>query len=748
MVPTPSEAHALLAKSDPAANAQLKAPPNVVTAYFTESLDSNLSSLRVVDGSGTRVDDGKLVFGPEPDHMAIGINGNLEPGYYTVLWQSLSSADGHLFKGFYPFTVLNPDGSQPSGHPFEGAASGGVTARPDTVTVRWSRIIWAAALLGSLAFFLWVVVPSLGEIEEPWRKRWRDAARSRALRVALTSGVALAIVGVFELYLQADQLGGTRYLDDVLRNDWGQRWIQRQIVLAGIGTSLGAALLLARRGRDVFAVGAMWVGLVCALAYVLLLALTSHADAVVGSFWAVGSDFLHMVAASVWIGALLQLTLALIWLRQEMPKDAKSQIQIGCFPRFAAIAATSVTVLLATGLANAVTQISDWSSLVDTAYGRALLVKLGIMGALLLVAGVNALYLRPRIEDASFEGDPADALRRRMSIAVRAELLLGVAVLCAAAILVLYPTSRVVRDAEAFEKASTSAIVGYEQLQPANDLIIDFTASPNTAGQNSFRVFLFPQQASGVGDVLKVRLKFRYQAEDLGVSQIDMEPGGLNAYKAVGPYLSRSGQWTVDVTVRRRGADDATASFPVPVAALGAGTGQFRYPLTVGSWLSVAAASLSVIVLLLAIWISGWQGLPEFALRFVRVGTALVSVLGVGVVVITLIPNTSNSTGNPIKATTESISIGQQLYVQNCASCHGQNGRGDGQQAQTLAVKPADLRVHVPYHQDQFFFNAIKGGLGPIMPAWSDTLTDEQIWNIINFLHSEFGQDAQQSSTQ
>ena len=380
--------------------------PSNVTAFFSEALDTNLSSLQVLDGDGKRVDDGNTTFGPESVRMQIGIKGTLSPGYYTVVWETLSAVDGHLFKGFYPFTMLNADGTQPTGQAYQGVSAGGTTAQPDTVSVRWARLLGIAALLGTLAFFSWVVSPSLGEVEEPWRTRWRDTARKRLLQVSLVAAAALAVTAVGELYLQAHQVGGLSYLSDVLKNDWGQRWIQRQIVLAGIVVALGVAYYLWKRDRQRLGDVAVWVALAGSLVYVVLLALVSHGDSIPGSFWAVGAYFLHVAAASVWIGMLFQLALFLLWLRQDMPREAKTDLQASHLQRFSTIAATSVIVLLATGAANAAGQIPDWSSLYDTAYGRALLVKLGIMCVLLLAAAANAFYLRPRIVDESGRGQP------------------------------------------------------------------------------------------------------------------------------------------------------------------------------------------------------------------------------------------------------------------------------------------------------------------------------------------------------
>jgi copper transport protein len=759
LAPTTADAHALLVRSDPKQNDQLRVAPSNVTAYFSETLDTHLSSLQVVDGAGERVDDGSTTFGPEAERMQIGITGTLGAGYYTVIWETLSSVDGHLFKGFYPFTVLNENGSAPAGQPFQGVSTGGTTAAPDTVTVRWARLLGIAALVGTLAFFSLVVRPSLAEIDEPWRTRWRDTARRRVFRVALLSAAVLGIVAIGELYLQLDQVGGLSDLGDVLRNDWGQRFIQRQVVLAGMLVAIGIAYYLWRRGRDVLADAAVLVALAGGAAYVLLIALVSHADALPGKFWAVGADFLHILAASVWIGMLAQLAWFLVWLRQDTPTEHKTALQASHLQRFGVIAATSVVVLLATGVANAGAEISDWSALVDTAYGRALLVKLGILGALLLAAATNAFYLRPRIVEESDEGRPADDLRRRMNVAIRVELVLGIAVLCAAAVLVLYPTSRQVRDVEAFQKASTSAIVGYEETQPTGsggptDLEITLSVSPNTVGQNSFRVFIAPLGEEAFsptpgepGEILKVQLRMALRGEDLGITTVDMEPAGApTAFKAVGPYLSRAGAWDVDVVIQRRQLDDARATISVPVGAPGAGGGQFEYPFTAGSWLTVGAATLLVLALIAAVWVTEWPGVPQIAPRQLRVGVATLTVLGAGLVAISLLPGESRGNQNPIEPTAQSISIGQQLYVQYCSACHGINGDGNGPQAETLVLKPADFRIHIPYHMDEYFFNRIQNGLGTFMPAWKGTISEEDTWNLINFLHAEFGPNASPSS--
>ena len=98
------------------------------------------------------------------------------------------------------------------------------------------------------------------------------------------------------------------------------------------------------------------------------------------------------------------------------------------------------------------------------------------------------------------------------------------------------------------------------------------------------------------------------------------------------------------------------------------------------------------------------------------------------------------SEGNPVASSAASIERGRQLFIQNCIQCHGETGRGDGPLAPTLRIPPANLYDHVPYHPDEFFFNIISNGLQGIMPAFASQLSEEDRWNVLNFLREQFGQ--------
>jgi putative copper export protein/mono/diheme cytochrome c family protein len=85
----------------------------------------------------------------------------------------------------------------------------------------------------------------------------------------------------------------------------------------------------------------------------------------------------------------------------------------------------------------------------------------------------------------------------------------------------------------------------------------------------------------------------------------------------------------------------------------------------------------------------------------------------------------------------QSIAAGQSLFAQNCASCHGADGRGDGPAAANLQPSPADLTAaHVYAHSDGDLFWWITHGIGESMPPFGARLDATARWNLIDFIHA------------
>ncbi|MGE0538825.1 MAG: copper resistance CopC/CopD family protein [Dehalococcoidia bacterium] len=441
----PVAAHALLVRSDPAHDARLGEAPARVAAWFSEPLESSVSTLRVLDGAGNRIETGPVeIDRADPTKISVALREEPGPGFYTVTWETLSRVDGHIWFGSFDFTVLNPDGSLPSG---SGPAApprveGAPTGVLEGALTKFAGLIGAVLAVGSVAFALLVGLPATGVLEAPAAERARAATLRSLLWLAVPSLVLLAAVGAVELVLQARQLGGLGQIDTALGTTWGDRWWQRQLALAVLAGSVAGVAWA--RGRDARAGRVfLWLGLAAGAAYLVLVSAVSHAAAVPrGSFWATAADFAHLAAAAIWVGALIQLSMLLIWSRRVLSSDERPGLVAVALQRFSLLAGTSVVLLVATGVFSTFVQVSSLRALVETAYGRALIVKLALVLPLLAAGGVNAVILRPRLVRAAQAAGETERLRRLLVRMVVLEAALGVMVLGAVGALVQYPTAR------------------------------------------------------------------------------------------------------------------------------------------------------------------------------------------------------------------------------------------------------------------------------------------------------------------
>ena len=84
------------------------------------------------------------------------------------------------------------------------------------------------------------------------------------------------------------------------------------------------------------------------------------------------------------------------------------------------------------------------------------------------------------------------------------------------------------------------------------------------------------------------------------------------------------------------------------------------------------------------------------------------------------------------------ITAGAALYQANCAGCHGPRGAGDGPDGRGLPRSPADLRApHTAQHTAGDLFWWISHGIpGSGMPGFGSRLSEEESWELINYLRA------------
>jgi methionine-rich copper-binding protein CopC len=103
-LPEAAQAHAMLDHASPLVGSTVATAPRAVALTFTQKLEPAFSTVRVVNASGARVDQGKAQVDPgSRTVLSIGLK-PLPPGTYKVFWKVLS-VDTHATEGNFSFTV-------------------------------------------------------------------------------------------------------------------------------------------------------------------------------------------------------------------------------------------------------------------------------------------------------------------------------------------------------------------------------------------------------------------------------------------------------------------------------------------------------------------------------------------------------------------------------------------------------------------------------------------------------------------
>ena len=385
LMPASASAHATLVRSSPSDQLVLKTQPREVSLEFSEGVDLGPSAIKLLDGAGAEI--------KTPAAAKHGRGGaatavlqlppGLAEGTYVVTWLVVSS-DSHPVSGAFSFSV--------------GAPTAVVFSRGRRRARRSGRSTRSAA--GSRS-------PG---------SRSRSAARSCCSASAgggrgrwlVWSGVGALIAGSVVVFLMQGPYASGGSLADALDPSsisfsLGTRF--GQAVVARIVLTAAFALLLARGLRVPAAL--------CGVALIFTWTLVDHSRTGVQTWLGVPAASVHLLAMALWFGGLVVVLVC----GEAAPTARFSRVALACFG-----------ALGVTGVYLAYRQSGELGALPATVFGRLLLVKTGVVIAILALA-----YFSRR------------AVQRRSTPrrTVAGEAFLGIAVLGLTAVLVNTAPARV-----------------------------------------------------------------------------------------------------------------------------------------------------------------------------------------------------------------------------------------------------------------------------------------------------------------
>jgi copper transport protein len=419
---------------------------------------------------------------------------------------------------------------------------------------RWAVFLTVMTAIGLFAFRLFIARPLPRRVEETSLR-----AVTRAFIVACVLGL-LALPVYVDFSTAVDSLRSVFSVGSLVplfrTTAFTRGYLDMEICFALFCAAAWTAIWLDRPERPQRSVAALLSAagaLVAAAAVLAVPGTAGHAGQTAPRALSLLLDWLHLVAGSIWLGGLIGLLV--LW--GSLAARRRVAGLIVAVPRFSNVAFVSVLLLVGSGTWATVLHMPALAALWQTSYGKAILIKVGLLTTALALAAVNLLRSKPRFAAARERpelGEPTARLLRR--------LVGGEAAIVASAVFVAAILSSLAPPPPAFaEEGSALARVGPGRV----------AATVKRAGY-TLRVLVDPNKAAAPNsfalELTKNGKLVRHANVTLNFAMLDMQmpnqdyqltetkPG---IYSRAAPALVMVGHWGLAFTVTPQGGAPFTA---------------------------------------------------------------------------------------------------------------------------------------------------------------------------------------------
>ncbi|HWZ19223.1 MAG TPA: copper resistance protein CopC [Ktedonobacteraceae bacterium] len=643
LFPAIASAHAILLRSDPAKDSVLSIAPKQVRMWYSEALNPAFSTAVVVNGENKRVDNRDAhVSSSDQTEMDVTLQPNLPPAVYIVIWRTDSAADGHILRGSFIFSVANADGTVPTlapgSNPAANVLGGGnltglYTGQFDGPTV-FNLIMITLVELGAIFWMgaqLWInfVLTTSAEAHAEERNTNEQVQWRFERYFSLPTLIVLFLANIGVLIGQALNLTGgdlpsaispTLLVGLATSGRFGIYWMMREVVIL-LAIILAIYMILQQQRSRIVKTALPIANLILASALLIAITMSGHAAAVNPNIvsYAIVIDWLHLLAASLWVGGMMYIATNYLPVlkRLHIPQQARSLVTV--LPYFSPLAIAGVVIMSITGPFSATFHLTSWQQFLSTAYGRALLIKIALIGGLLVTSATHVGILRPRLKKEylkySYTANRLQAIQDRGEIGeqnrssalngqqaitktaepsratklltqqvrlregrltkktqvltrvLRWEPVLGVGILiCVGLMNVFAGTLSPIAVAQQQQQTGTKP-QSYTTTAPTKDgkFRVTLSVNPNRFGTNVFTVSAVDAATGKPATNIGVSLYTTMLDMDMGTDTVNLLPDGKGHFSGSGD-LAMPGNWEIRIQIRTPDATlhEASVKFVTP----------------------------------------------------------------------------------------------------------------------------------------------------------------------------------------
>ena len=390
-----SYAHAFVINSNPSPSQTLKSPPTKVEVYLSEPVDLRYSKLNVIGPDGKQIDNKNIQYANGNEAaLSVTLSPDIKDGIYTVSTKMLSQIDGHVTDNAFVFGV--GEAVVPSSVSSESTQESLWFSQLSILDAiaRFPALIGQVMIVGAAFGTLWLWKP-MSKIS--WLKSAFAQTRNRVdrslVKLIVIGSVILVVSDFGMIYVQAYYINTG--IGDAIDTKFGTIWIARTVEsFVVLAIAVVVYLKLKKTSSAIPSKYDILSIFVVGISILVTTTLIGH-SAAVGNAIPITIDFIHNLAASIWIGSVIYLAFVVVPKIMQAPLDeyVKASAVSIIIPRFSTITVMILGIIVITGPFLLYILENNLSLTLASLYGKALIAKLVLAAVMISIGGYNQIVI-------------------------------------------------------------------------------------------------------------------------------------------------------------------------------------------------------------------------------------------------------------------------------------------------------------------------------------------------------------------
>ena len=475
-----------------------------VIVYFSEPVELNFSTLKVLDNNGNQIDNKDTDYYQDEKSLIVTTS-PLEDGVYTVTTKVLSKVDGHLVPGAFLFAVgdvvIDPKLLENQSsidlifYPEAGARFPGIVGQTIVLgVVIASLIIWGTQNKQSIK----------EELEQVQIKHHQKFMSITGIGLMLIFISNILMIAVQTVRLETSPI-------EAIQTYFGTIWLARMIitiVLLGIWFTLDRKTNVTKKIQIPM--------LVAMLALISTSSLIGH-GAASGETPALILDYIHNLVAAVWIGGIFYFVFTLLPALSKLKEENREKMSLALIPRFSIAFIISIGIVIITGPLLMWFLESDVGLITESVYGQLIILKIAIASVMVALGGFFQFRVQKTAEK-NFQSGKID-VHRKLRRSLKVDAALGVVLLGVVALL----TNGTLPEGQFQDASAQEIIYGFKTIEFTDNAKFEIQITPFSSGVNTILVQVSDFNNNPIYDANAIKVKMANPSKNISPIEIPME---------------------------------------------------------------------------------------------------------------------------------------------------------------------------------------------------------------------------------